>query len=168
MSNEQMFTIILERMDTMETGFNGLNTKVDKLDDKVSKLDDKVDKLDDKVSKLDDKVNKLDDKVDKLDDKVNKLDDKVNELDDKVNELDDKVIKLDYKVDKLESSMNMEFWAVRTEMGFVQKSLKKEIDTVNDKLDRFWVTKDVEGHDKLKVRVDVLEKGYQELKEKIV
>lgn len=112
MSNEQMFTIILERMDTMETGFNGLNTKVDKLDDKV--------------------------------------------------------IKLDYKVDKLESSMNMEFWAVRTEMGFVQKSLKKEIDMINDKLDRFWVTKDVEGHDKLKVRVDVLEKGYQELKEKIV
>ena len=161
MSNEQMFTTILERMDTMETGFNSLNTKMDKLDDKVNKLDDKV-------SKLDDKVNKLDDKVNKLDDKVNKLDDKVNKLDDKVNKLDDKVSKLDHKVDQLESSMNMEFWAVRTEMEFVHKSLMKEIDMVNDKVDRFWVTKDVEGHDELKVRVDVLEKGYQELKEKIV
>ena len=140
MSNEQMFTTILERMDTMETGFNSLNTKMDKLDDKVNKLDDKVSKLDDKVNKLDDKVNKLDDKVSKL----------------------------DHKVDQLESSMNMEFWAVRTEMEFVHKSLMKEIDMVNDKVDRFWVTKDVEGHDELKVRVDVLEKGYQELKEKIV
>lgn len=147
MSNEQMFTTILERMDTMETGFNSLNTKMDKLDDKVNKLDDKVNKLDDKVNKLDDKVNKLDDKVNKLDDKVSKL---------------------DHKVDQLESSMNMEFWAVRTEMEFVHKSLMKEIDMVNDKVDRFWVTKDVEGHDELKVRVDVLEKGYQELKEKIV
>lgn len=133
MSNEQMFTTILERMDTMETGFNSLNTKMDKLDDKVNKLDDKVNKLDDKVNKLDDKVSKL-----------------------------------DHKVDQLESSMNMEFWAVRTEMEFVHKSLMKEIDMVNDKVDRFWVTKDVEGHDELKVRVDVLEKGYQELKEKIV
>lgn len=130
MSNEQMFTTILERMDTMETG---LIAKMDKLDDKVNKLDDKVSKLDDKVNKLDDKVNKL-----------------------------------DHKVDQLESSMNMEFWAVRTEMEFVHKSLMKEIDMVNDKVDRFWVTKDVEGHDELKVRVDVLEKGYQELKEKIV
>ena len=126
MSNEQMFTTILERMDTMETGFNSLNTKMDKLDDKVNKLDDKVNKLDDKVNRL------------------------------------------DHKVDQLESSMNMEFWAVRTEMEFVHKSLMKDIDMVNDKVDRFWVTKDVEGHDELKVRVDVLEKGYQELKEKIV
>ena len=119
MKNEEMFMTILERMDTMGTGFSKLEGKVDKLDDRMDKLDGRMDKL-------------------------------------------------DGRIDNLESNMNMEFQAVRTEMEVVDKSLKKEISILSSKVDRLLFTKDVEGYEQLKVRVDVLEKGYQDLKEKIV
>lgn len=105
MNNEEMFMTILNRMDTMGTGFSKLDSRMDRLEGKV---------------------------------------------------------------ESLESNMNLEFQAVRTEMEVVDKSLKKEINILSIKVDRLLFTKDVEGYDELKVRVDVLEKGYQDLKEKIV
>ena len=63
--------------------------------------------------------------------------------------------------------MNMEFQAVRTEMEFVNNSLKREIDMLNNKEDVLLFTKDVAGHDKINARLEVLEEGYQELREKI-
>lgn len=75
---------------------------------------------------------------------------------------------LNTRMDKLESDMNMEFYAVRTEMEVVNKSLKKEIDILNNKIDRLMFVKDVEGYDKMNSRLEVLEEGYRELKEKIV
>ena len=39
---------------------------------------------------------------------------------------------------------------------------------LNNKVDRLMFTKDVEGYDKINARFEVLEEGYQELKEKIV
>ena len=98
MNNEEMLMTILNRMDSMENGFNGLNDRMD----------------------------------------------------------------------KLESNMNMEFYAVRTEMDVLNKSLKKEIGVLSGKVDRLMFTKDVEGYEKINTRLEVLEKGYQELKEKIV
>ena len=49
--------------------------------------------------------------------------------------------KLDSRMDKLESDMNLEFYAVRTEMDMVDKSWKKEIAMLNDKVDRLMFTK---------------------------
>lgn len=123
MSNEEMFQTILNRMDSMETGFNGLNARMDKLE---TGLNARMDKLDDRMDKL------------------------------------------DGRIDKLESNMNMEFYAVRTEMDVMNKSLKKEISVLSSKVDRLMFVKDVEEYDKINVRLEALERGYQELKEKIV
>ena len=100
-------------------------------------------------------------RMDKLDGRMDKLDSRMDKLDGRMDQLDD-------RIDNLESNMNMEFRAVRTEMEVVDKSLKKEIGILSSKVDRLLFTKDVEGYEQLKVRVDVLEKGYQDLKEKIV
>ena len=140
MNNEEMFMTILNRMDTMGTGFSKLDSRMDRLEGKVDKLDSRMDKLEGRMDRLEDKVDKLEGRMDKLEDKV----------------------------ESLESNMNLEFQAVRTEMEVVDKSLKKEINILSIKVDRLLFTKDVEGYDELKVRVDVLEKGYQDLKEKIV
>ena len=86
----------------------------------------------------------------------------------RMDQLDGRMDQLDDRIDNLESNMNMEFRAVRTEMEVVDKSLKKEMGILSSKVDRLLFTKDVEGYEQLKVRVDVLEKGYQDLKEKIV
>ena len=120
MSNEEMFLTILNRMDSMETGFNGLNARMDQLE---TGLNGRMDKL----------------------------------------EAD-----LNGRMDKLESDMNMEFHAVRTEMDVLNKSLNKKIDVLSSKVDRLMITKDVEGYDQINIRLNVLERGYQELKEKIV
>lgn len=147
MNNEEMFMTILNRMDTMGTSFSKLDSRMDRLEGKVDKLDSRMDKLEGRMDRLEDKVDNLEGKVDKLEGRMDKLED---------------------KVESLESNMNLEFQAVRTEMEVVDKSLKKEINILSIKVDRLLFTKDVEGYDELKVRVDVLEKGYQDLKEKIV
>lgn len=116
MNTETMFTIILERFDTMETG---LNAKLDKLGERIGRLEERMDRLEERM-------------------------------------------------DKIEADMNMEFQAVRTEMDVLYKTLQKEIDMVNDKVDRLLLMKDVVEYDKINIRLEVLEKGYQELKEKIV
>lgn len=56
---------------------------------------------------------------------------------------------------------------MRTEMEVVNKSLRKDIFFLNEKMDRIMILKDVEGVEKMKIRIDVLEQGYQTLKEKI-
>ena len=61
----------------------------------------------------------------------------------------------------------MEIQAVRTEMEVVNRSLKQDISFLNDKIDRIIFLKDVEGIEKMKIRIDVLEQGYQMIKEKI-
>lgn len=94
MTNEQMFTAIMDRMDAMEAGLNG-------------------------------------------------------------------------RMDNLESIMDMEFKAVRTEMDVVYKMLKQDIFVLNDKVDWIMHTKDIDGYEKVKIQVELLTKGYQELKEKI-
>lgn len=108
MTNEEMFTAIIERMDSMESGLTGLGERIDRVEFGLSE-----------------------------------------------------------RIDKLHSDMNMEFWAVRTEMNGVNESLKRDISILNDKVDRLMYTKDVDGYEKMKIQVDVLTQGYQELKEKI-
>lgn len=130
-----------------EEMFMTILNRMDTMGNSFSKLEGKVDKLDGRMDKLEGRMDKLEGKVDKLDSRMDKLED---------------------KVDNLEFSMNLEFQAVRTEMEVVDKSLKKEIGILSSKVDRLLFTKDVEGYDELKVRVDVLEKGYRDLKEKIV
>ena len=74
---------------------------------------------------------------------------------------------LNGRIDNLESDMNMEFRAVRAEMDVVNKSLKEDISILNDKIDRLMYIKDVDGYEKMRIQVDLLTQGYQELKEKI-
>ncbi|MDE6738259.1 MAG: hypothetical protein K2K07_04120 [Lachnospiraceae bacterium] len=71
------------------------------------------------------------------------------------------------RIDTLETNINMEIQAVRTEMEVVNRSLKQDIGFLNDKIDRIIILKDVEGIEKMKIRIDVLEQGYQTIKEKI-
>lgn len=122
MTNEEMFTAIIARMDSMETGLSGLT---DKVEIGLSGLSGRMDKMETGLSGLNGRINKL------------------------------------------ESDMNMEFRAVRTEMDVVNKSLKKDISVLNDKVDRLMYIKDVDGYEKMKIQVDLLTQGYQELKEKI-
>lgn len=74
---------------------------------------------------------------------------------------------LNGRMDALEANMDMEFKAVRTEMDVAYQTLKKDISSVDDKVDRLMYTKDVEGYEEMKIQVDLLTKGYHELKEKI-
>ncbi len=122
MTNEEMFTAIIERMDSMESGLSGLT---DKVESGLSGLSERIDKVESGLTGLGERI------------------------------------------DKLQSDMNMEFWAVRTEMNGVNESLKKDISILNDKVDRLMYTKDVDGYEKMKMQVDLLAQGYQELKEKV-
>lgn len=122
MTNEEMFTALIARMDSMESG---LNKRLDRLESRMDGLETRMDSLETRVERL------------------------------------------EVRIDKLESDMNMEFQAVRIEMDVVNKSLKKDISILNDKIDRIMYIKDVDGYEKMKIQVNLLTQGYQELKEKI-
>ena len=85
----------------------------------------------------------------------------------KINALEAGQKTLHGRIDMLEDNINMEIQAVRTEMETVNKLLKRDIGFLNDKIDRIMILKDVEGVEKMKIRLDVLEQGYQILKVKM-
>lgn len=88
-------------------------------------------------------------------------------LTDRMDAVETSITKLTGRVDTLETDINMEFWAVRMEMDSLNKSLKQDIVVLNNKVDRLMFSKDVEGYDRIRTRVEVLERGYRELKIKI-
>lgn len=147
MSNEEMFSAIMVRMDTMQDSLNGLNSRMDTVEDSLNGLNSKIDSVE---SKLSGRIDSLDNRMDSLDSKIDSVESRLNK-----------------KIDNLESNVFMEIQAVRTEMEGVNRSLKRDIGVLDQKIDRLMFSKDVDGYDRMKVRVEVLENGYQKLKEKI-
>lgn len=74
---------------------------------------------------------------------------------------------MEARMNKMESDNDMEFKAVRKEMDIAYKMLLKEISMVNDKVDRLLYMKDIDGYENMRIQVDLLTQGYQELKAKI-
>ena len=99
--------------------------------------------------------------------KINALEAGQKTLHGKINALEAGQKTLHGRIDMLEDNINMEIQAVRTEMETVNKLLKRDIGFLNDKVDRIMILKDVEGVEKMKIRLDVLEQGYQTLKVKM-
>ncbi len=99
--------------------------------------------------------------------KINALEAGQKTLHGKINALEAGQKTLHGRIDMLEDNINMEIQAVRTEMETVNKLLKRDIGFLNDKIDRIMILKDVEGVEKMKIRLDVLEQGYQTLKVKM-
>ena len=81
--------------------------------------------------------------------------------------LNERMDNLETRMDEMKSDNDMEFRAIRMEMDVANKSLKKDISILNEKIDWLMFTKDVDGYEKMKIQVEVLAQGYQELKEKI-
>lgn len=105
--------------------------------------------------------------IGRMDSMESGLNGRMDNLESKIGNLDTRMDSLESRMDSLESNMDLEFRAVRTEMDVVYKTLKKDISALDNKMDRLMYTKDVEGHEKMKMQVELLTKGYQELKEKI-
>lgn len=113
------------------------------------------------------RLDTTDGKIESLGSRLEVIEGRLDTTDGKFETLGSRIDTLESRIDTLESNMNMEFQAVRTEMEFVNNSLKKEINILNNKVDVLLFTKDVEGYDKINARLEVLEHGYQELREKI-
>ena len=149
MNNEEMFMAILNRMDSMETGLN------DRMDNLETSLNGRMDKLDSRIDKLETGLN---DRMDKLEGRMDKLETGLNGMMDK----------LEDKMNKLKSDMDLEFYGVKAEVNVAYKSSKEQFEVLNNKFDNFMYTKDVAGYDKINIRFEVLERAYQELKEKVI
>lgn len=129
MTNGEMFTAIMARLDSMETG---LHKRLDGLEARIGRLEGRMDRLEERMDRLEARVDTL-----------------------------------EARMDKMESNNEMEFKAIRIEMDVAYKMLSRDIASVNDKVDRFLHTKDIEGYESMKIQVDLLTRGYQELKAKI-
>lgn len=112
------------------------------------------------------RLDKTDERLGVIECRLDKTDERLGAIENRLDKTDERFETLENKIDTLESNMNMEFQAVRTEMEFVNNSLKREIDMLNNKVDVLLFTKDVVGYDKINARLEVLEHGYQELREK--
>ena len=140
MSNEEMLSAIMVRMDNLETGLNG---RMDNLENSMTGLSGRMDNLESRMDRQESRMDKLEIKIDSVESGLNR------------------------KIDNLEANVFMEIQAVRTEMEVVNKSLKQDIGVLDQKIDRLLFTKDVDGYEQMKVRIEVLEDGYRSLKEQI-
>lgn len=139
MTNREILLALMGRMDGVESSLGNLHGKIDALETGQKTLHGKIDALETGQKTLHGKINAL--------------------------EAGQKT--LHGRIDMLEDNINMEIQAVRTEMETVNKLLKRDIGFLNDKVDRIMILKDVEGVEKMKIRLDVLEQGYQTLKVKM-
>lgn len=139
MTNREILLALMGRMDGVESSLGNLHGKIDALETGQKTLHGKIDALETGQKTLHGKIDAL--------------------------ETGQKT--LHGRIDMLEDNINMEIQAVRTEMETVNKLLKRDIGFLNDKIDRIMILKDVEGVEKMKIRLDVLEHGYQTLKVKM-
>ncbi|MBD5489076.1 MAG: hypothetical protein HDR13_09845 [Lachnospiraceae bacterium] len=95
------------------------------------------------------------------------LNKRIDGLEVRIGRLEERMDSLEARIDKMESDNAMEFKAIRIEMDVAYKMLSRDIASVNDKVDRFLHTKDIEGYESMRIQVDLLTQGYQELKAKI-
>ena len=102
-----------------------------------------------------------------LNKRIDGLEVRIGRLEERMDRLEAKVDRLEARIDKMESDNDMEFKAIRIEMDVAYKMLSRDIASVNDKVDRFLHTKDIEGYESMRIQVDLLTRGYQELKAKI-
>lgn len=93
---------------------------------------------------------------------------RMNSIEAGLTDLNVKMDKLDDRMSKLQYDAVLELYLVRTEIYRRNKSLEKEIGAHSSKADNSIFERDIEGYDKINTRLKVLERGYQELKEKIV
>lgn len=112
-------------------------------------------------------IRRMDSMESNLNSRLDNMDGRLDSIDGRQDSMDSRLDNLESRFDKMESDMHMEFKAVRTEMDVAYKMLKQDIFVLNDKMDRIIYTKDIAGSEKMKIQVELLTKGYQELKEKI-
>ena len=153
MTNREILLALMGRMDGVESSLGNLGGKINALETGQKNLHGKIDALEAGQKNLHGKINALEAGQKTLHGKINAL------------EAGQK--NLHGRIDMLEDNINMEIQAVRTEMEMVNKLLKRDIGFLNDKIDRIMILKDVEGVEKMKIRLDVLEQGYQTLKVKM-
>ena len=153
MTNREILLALMGRMDGVESSLGNLGSKINALEAGQKTLHGKINALEAGQKTLHGKINALEAGQKTLHGKINAL------------EAGQKT--LHGRIDMLEDNINMEIQAVRTEMETVNKLLKRDIGFLNDKVDRIMILKDVEGVEKMKIRLDVLEQGYQTLKVKM-
>ncbi len=119
------------------------------------------------MARLDSMEAGLNKRIDGLEVRIGRLEERMDRLEERIDRLEAKVDSLEARMDKMESDNDMEFKAIRIEMDVAYKMLSRDIASVNDKVDRFLHTKDIEGYESMKIQVDLLTRGYQELKAKI-
>ena len=93
---------------------------------------------------------------------------RMNSIEAGLTDLNVKMDKLDDRISELRYDAVLELYLVRTEIYGRNKSLEREIGAHIGKADNSIFTRDIEEYDKINTRLEVLERGYQELKEKIV
>ncbi len=167
MTNREILLALMGRMDGVESSLGNLHGKIDALETGQKTLHGKIDALEAGQKTLHGKINALEAGQKTLHGKIDALEAGQKTLHGKINALEAGQKTLHGRIDMLEDNINMEIQAVRTEMETVNKLLKRDIGFLNDKIDRIMILKDVEGVEKMKIRLDVLEQGYQILKVKM-
>ena len=167
MTNREILLALMGRMDGVESSLGNLHGKIDALETGQKTLHGKIDALEAGQKTLHGKIDALETGQKTLHGKIDALEAGQKTLHGKINALEAGQKTLHGRIDMLEDNINMEIQAVRTEMETVNKLLKRDIGFLNDKVDRIMILKDVEGVEKMKIRLDVLEQGYQILKVKM-
>lgn len=124
-------------------------------------------RLDSMEAGLHKRIDGLEERIGRLEERMDRLEARVDSLEAKVDKLERHMDSMEVRMDKMESDNDMEFKAVRTEMDVAYKMLLKEIYSVNDKVDRLLYMKYIDGYGNMKIQVDLLARGYQELKARI-
>lgn len=146
MTNEEMLVIILGRMDKLDEDNQTILERIGAIEERMDALEARMDAIEKRMDALEARMDAIEERMDALEARVDAM---------------------EKRIDDMKADFDMEIQAVRTEMEVVYKALKKDIAVLDSKIDRLSYTKDVDGFDKINIRIEVLEDGYRELREMI-
>ena len=106
MTNQEMFTAIMDRLDSMESSING---RIDKLESRIDRLEARMDSLEARMDKLESRMDRLEARIDSLEAKMGTMESDMNmefmavrfEMDNVNKSLKNDISALNDKVDRL-------------------------------------------------------------------
>ena len=80
MENAQIVTLLNDLMDTVKTGFNQVNQRLDNLEQRIDKLEQRMDKLEQRMDNLEQRMDNLEQRMDNLEQRMDKVESEVQNL----------------------------------------------------------------------------------------
>jgi len=120
--NNNKFSLIDARFDTLEELVLSMQNDIGLLQDKFANLENRISKLEDRISELESRISKLEDRISELENRISKLEDTMKDVQNKITSLENIIEDISNRMSQFENRLSsLEKITLRMEYTFNDK-----------------------------------------------